>query len=143
MGRESIMAKAIESISAKKEELSPHYLRDNSMKKKTKGWCDKITDHVAWALLVYTGLLIFMVMGAISNDNMSILPYFSLFFLVGMVIPGCRSFEKRWAKMTKETPDSLEFPALFRRDVITIWVLAIGLPFVIVGLYRLIAMAFA
>ena len=37
-----------------------------------------MSDHVAYALLVYTGLQIFVTMGALKTEHGSILPYFAL-----------------------------------------------------------------
>lgn len=59
-------------------------------------WRRKMSDNVAYALLTYTGLQIFVTMTALKSGHGSILPYFALIVLVAAIIPGCRMFEKRW-----------------------------------------------
>ena len=55
-----------------------------------------MSDHVAYALLVYTGLQIFMTVKALTAGMSSILPYMALIILVAAIIPACRWFERRW-----------------------------------------------
>ena len=50
---------------------------------KSVDWRSKMSDHVAYALLVYTGLQIFMTVNALKDGASSILPYFALILLVG------------------------------------------------------------
>ena len=59
-------------------------------------WRKRMSDHIAYGLLVYTGLQIFVTMGALKTGGESILPYFALVILVAAVIPVCRLFERRW-----------------------------------------------
>ena len=49
-------------------------------------WEKRISNQVAYALLMYTGLQIFVVMQAIRGEGASILPYMGLVALVGIVI---------------------------------------------------------
>lgn len=93
-----------------------------------KGYARKISDHVAFGLLVYTGLHIFVTMGAIKNGSGSILPYFALFVLVGAIIPACRAIEKRWEGVSEAAGDGGALAGAFRRDVALIWLGALGLP---------------
>ena len=46
--------------------------------RKPVDWKRRMSDHVAYALLVYTGLQIFVTMGALKSEHGSILPYFAL-----------------------------------------------------------------
>ena len=41
-------------------------------------WRKKMSDNVAYALLIYTGLQIWVTMGTLKTGNGSILPYFAL-----------------------------------------------------------------
>ncbi len=101
-------------------------------------WRKRISDHVAFGLLVYTGLHIFVTMGALRTTHGSILPYFSLVVLVAAIIPGCRWFEKKWERLGDEQASDPSLVSAFRRDVIVIWLCAIGLPFVLTGLFKLV-----
>ena len=95
-----------------------------------------MSDHVAYALLAYTGLQIFVTVKALSSGVSSILPYFALVILVAAIIPACRWFEKRWTDLPEEQASSPELASAFRRDTIGLWLLAIGLPFVLTGLVK-------
>lgn len=99
--------------------------------------CDygkKMSDHVAYALLVYTSLQIFVTVKALAQGFSSILPYLALVILVAAIIPACRWFEKRWAGVDGNSGDAGSDDAVaaaFKRDTIGLWMLAIGLPFIL------------
>ena len=98
-------------------------------------WRKKMSDNVAYALLVYTGLQIWVTMGTLKNGSGSILPYFALIVLVAAIIPGCRMFEKRWESLSDSQAANPELRDRFRRDQIVLWICAIGLPLVLTGLF--------
>ncbi len=91
----------------------------------------RISDHVAFALLVYTGLHIFVTMGALKTGNGNILPYFSLIVLVAAIIPACRWFEKRWEGLSDAQAGDPALSGAFRRDVAMIWAGALSLPVIL------------
>ena len=102
-------------------------------------WRKKMSDNVAYALLTYTGLQIFVTMGQLKNGSGSILPYFALIVLVAAIIPGCRMFEKRWEGLSSSQAANPELRDRFRRDQIVLWLCAIALPLALTGLYLAIA----
>ena len=59
-------------------------------------WRRRMSNNIAYALLVYTALQIFMTVGSLHAEGGSLLPYVVLVILVVAIIPACRSFEKRW-----------------------------------------------
>lgn len=91
-------------------------------------WRRKISDHVAFGLLFYTGLHIFLTMTALKSGHGSMLPYLALVILVAAVIPACRWFEMRWEDFTAHGVSDPALAPLFRREVTLLWVAAIGLP---------------
>lgn len=100
-----------------------------------RDWRRSMSNHVAYALLVYTGLQIFVTVKALTQGFSSLLPYFALVLLVAAIIPACRWFERRWTRLSEaEAADPAYLPA-FRRDAIMLWLLAIGLPLLITGLF--------
>lgn len=105
-------------------------------------WRKRMSDNIAYALLVYTGLQIFLTMGALETKGGSLLPYFALIILVAAIIPACRSFERRWNRLSNEQAADPQFRSFFRRDQMWLWATAIGLPVVVTGLFKLLAMAF-
>lgn len=105
-------------------------------------WEKRISNHVAYALLAYTGLQIFVVMGAIRGESMSILPYLGLIVLVGLVIPLCRRVEKRWQALSRSALSENSLTQIYRGDRLGIWMFAIGFPFAFVLLVKGIAALF-
>jgi len=106
-------------------------------------WRRKMSDNIAYALLVYTGLQIFVTMGALKAQGGSLLPYLSLIILVLAIIPACRLFECRWNRLTDGQAQAPGMEPYFRRDRTMLWLLAIGLPFLLTGLFKVLAAFFA
>jgi len=102
----------------------------------TTDWRRSMSDHVAYALLAYTGLQIFVTVKALSEGFSSILPYAALVILVAAIIPACRWFERRWTLLSDEEAADTSLAGDFRRDVIALWCLAIGLPFLLTALVK-------
>ena len=115
-------------------------LRERSATQKRAGskldWRRKMSDHVAYGLLVYTGLQIFVTMGALKVGHGSILPYFALIVLVGAIIPGCRMFEKRWESLSDSEAANPELADRYKRDRLLVWLFALGLPFALTGIFK-------
>jgi len=105
-------------------------------------WRKRISDHIAYALLVYTGLQIFITIGALREHNATLLPYLALVVLVAAVIPACRYVERRWSRLSDVEAVDPARAAAFRRDRALVWAVAIGLPLVMTGLFQLLMLAF-
>lgn len=117
-------------------------VEETGKNRKAIDWKRRMSDHVAYALLVYTGLQIFVTMGALKSEHGSILPYFGLVLLVVAIIPGCRMFEQRWERLAEADSPPQELGPLFIRDIATLWIAAIGLPFVVTGIIKLLLQVF-
>jgi len=117
------------------DEALPEAVARRARAKRKLDWRRKMSDNVAYALLVYTGLQIFVTMGALKNGSGSILPYFALIVLVAAIIPGCRMFEKRWDRLSDSEAANPELRDRFRRDLVILWLSAIGLPLALTGLF--------
>ena len=120
------MGKAIEDSAVSGAE--PHVHRRDLRK--------SMSDTVAIALIVYTGLHIFFTVHPMKEGVSSTAPYFALAILVALIIPACRWFEKRWADMSAERACDESLRSAFRRDQLMLWALAIGLPFLRTGLLK-------
>jgi hypothetical protein len=105
-------------------------------------WRRKMSDHIAYALLTYTALQIFVTIGALKTKGTSLLPYLALIILVGAIIPACRRFERRWTSLTAEQALDPAIERRFRQDRLALWLLAIGLPFALTALFKGLALAF-
>jgi hypothetical protein len=131
------MDKAWRPVAAASEDHPPVATR------KPLDWRKRMSDHIAYALLVYTGLQIFVTMGALEAEGTTMLPYLALVILVAAIIPACRRFESRWNRLSDEQAADPVLIRYFRRDRALLWLMAIGLPFVITGAFRLLALLFS
>jgi len=102
-------------------------------------WRRGMSNNVAYALLVYTGLQIFVTVAAMERGVGSILPYFALVVLVAGIIPACRFFERRWTSLSETETSDISLKPAYRRDQFGLWALAIGLPFVLTALFKAVA----
>lgn len=105
-------------------------------------WRRAISDHVAYALLVYTALQIFFTVHALNEGASGMLPYLALIVLVGGIIPVWRRFEARWSGLDEADATNPAYATAFRRDITALWALAIGLPFALTLLFKGLLAAF-
>lgn len=109
---------------------------------RVRDWRKAMSDHVAYGLLVYTGLQIFVTVKALSEGSSSLLPYLALIVLVALIIPVCRWFEQRWAVLSDADAVDPALAPAFRRDVAALWALAIGLPFGLTLIFKMLLSLF-
>lgn len=93
-----------------------------------KSYSKRMSDHVAFALVIYTLLLIFAVTPAIESKGTSILPYFMLVIFVGLVIPACRGLERRWQALQATDNGDGSLDTRYKVDRAKLWLAAIGIP---------------
>jgi hypothetical protein len=99
-------------------------------------WRKSMSDAVAYALLVYTALQIFVTMRAMEDDRGSLLPMLALVVLVAAIIPMFRRFERRWEGLDSAEAANPALREACRRDQVAVWALAIGLPFLMTALFK-------
>ena len=99
-------------------------------------WRRRMSDHIAYALLAYTALQIFVTIGALKTHGSSLLPYLALVILVVAIIPACRRFESRWNHLSHEQAHDPALAGLYKRDCFMLWLLAIGLPFALTAIFK-------
>jgi hypothetical protein len=107
-----------------------------------KGYAKRMSDHVAFALITYTLMLIFVVTPSMETKGTSILPYFLLVLLVGAVIPTCRRFEHRWKMLEASELGTGGLNTRFAVDRIKLWSGAIAIPLLLSVMFRTIAAIF-
>ncbi len=107
-----------------------------------RDWRKSMSDNVAYALLVYTALQIFVTVAAMKSGMDSILPYLALVVLVAGIIPACRWFERRWRDLSDDEAHDPALAGAFRKDLLKLWVLAVGLPFLLTGCFKAITAIF-
>lgn len=108
----------------------------------TLDWRRRISNHVAYGLLVYTGLHIFMTMTQLKSGSGSMLPYLALVVLVAAIIPAARWFEMRWTRLSDSEAADPALASAFRRDVTLLWLTAIGLPAALTFGFKAVASLF-
>jgi hypothetical protein len=104
-------------------------------------WRKRISDHIAYALLVYTGLQIAITISALRHQGTSLLPYLALILLVVAVVPACRAMERRWTALSDAQAADPARAKAFRRDRAVIWIAAIGAPILLGAFFRLMSLA--
>jgi len=109
---------------------------------RTRDWRKAMSDHVAYSLLVYTGLQIFVTVKALSEGTSGLLPYLALIVLVAGIIPALRWFERRWIGLDDAEAADPAYAAAFRRDTLALWMLAVGLPFALTLVFKAALAAF-
>jgi len=119
-----------------------HHDAPAHLQAKPLDWRKRMSDNIAYALLVYTALQIFVTMGALHSSGASLLPYFALVILVAGIIPACRRFEKRWNRLSDAQAADPGFGVWFRRDRMWLWAMAVGLPFAVTGLFKGLSLLF-
>lgn len=102
----------------------------------SRNWCKAMSDNVALALVVYTGLQIFVTVEALKQGVSSTLPYFALIILVAAIIPACRWAEQRWKDLSEEEACDETLKGKFRRDQALLWLAALGLPIFFTGIFK-------
>ena len=118
--------------------LDDHDIANGHAGTRRRDWRKAMSDNVALALLVYTGLQIFMTVGAMKQGVSSIVPYLALVILVAGIIPACRWFERRWMNLPDDEAADMAMKPAFRRDQILLWVGAIGLPIGLTLVFKLL-----
>lgn len=113
-----------------------HSNRQPGRKVRPLDWRRRMSDNVAYALLVYTALQIFVTVHALKEGASSLLPYLALVVLVAAIIPACRAFERRWKHLSDEEAADPGLKGIYRRDQVTLWLIAIGLPFLLTGMFK-------
>jgi len=107
-----------------------------------RDWRKAMSDHVAYGLLAYTALQIFVTVKALAEGSSTALPYLALIVLVAGIIPVCRWFEKRWAVLSDAEAADPALAGEFRRDVTALWAMAIGLPFGLALIFKMLLEVF-
>ncbi len=112
-------------------------VRTSAFRARSVDWRKAMSDTVAYGLLVYTGLQIFVTMQAIEGGNSaSMLPMLALVVLVAGIIPLFRRFERRWENLDDAAAHDPALRGACRRDQAMVWACAVGLPFLVTGLFK-------
>lgn len=104
-----------------------------------KDWRKGMSNHVAYALLVYTAIHIFATVSAMKATGLKTGALLALCVLVAGIIPALRKFEGRWTVLNDDQAVDPSYAPAYRRDLTFLWILAIGLPFALTFIFRMIA----
>jgi hypothetical protein len=129
-------AQPIRPVATHAPSLATRPLATRPLATRPLDWRKRMSDTVAYALLVYTALQITVTMHALSHDSSSMLPLFALVVLVMGIIPLFRHYERRWELLDAAAAADPARKAQFRRDQVSVWLFAIGLPFAVTALFK-------
>lgn len=102
-------------------------------------WRKSMSDNVAYALIAYTGLQIFLTVDAIRETGLRSLAMLCLILLVVAIIPACHKLDKRWRDLSEADAHDRSLAGLYRRDQILLWIVALGLPFALTLMFKAMA----
>lgn len=102
-------------------------------------WRKSMSDNVAYALIIYTGLQIFLTVEAIKQTGLRSLAMLCLVILVVAIIPACHKLDKRWRDLSESDAHDEALAGAYRRDQVLLWLMALGLPFVLTLAFRAMA----
>jgi hypothetical protein len=105
---------------------------------KAKSFGQRMSNHAAVALVIFTLMLIFLVTPEMKFGETSIFPYFLLFIFVAALIPFLRRLQYRWDALDNSELSQNGLRTRFLMDVMKIWVAAIGAPFVLMAFFKTI-----
>ena len=106
-------------------------------------WRQRFSNHVAYALLVYTALQVVATIAALKlGSGTSLLPFAALILLVVAILPACRHIESRWTILSETQAESAAKAGRYGRDVRALWVLAVTTPFAITLVFSQISALF-
>ena len=101
-----------------------------------KGFSKRMCTNVAWALIAYTMLLIFVVTPQMPHEGMVIWPYFLLVVFVALMVPFCRKIERRWRNLDGSELSDSGLKTRFAIDRTKLWMVAIGVPVLLSLFFR-------
>lgn len=105
----------------------------------SRDWRRAMSVNVAYGLLVYTGLQIFVTVHSITETVSGLMPYVLLVLMVALIIPAFRWFEARWKNLSDQRAHDPALAPAFYRDVTGLWLIAIGLPLALTALQKFIS----
>lgn len=104
-----------------------------------KSFAKRINDHIAYALVVYTLMLIFVVSPKLEGNGLTVFPYFLLVALVAMAIPPCRNLDRKWQLIDQADTMDSGISRRYNFDRIKLWVGAVGFPLLLAFALSVIA----
>jgi hypothetical protein len=102
-------------------------------------WRKSMSDNVAYALIVYTALQIFLTVEAIKDTGLRSLAMVCLIILVVAIIPACHKLDRRWRDLSEGDAHDEALAGAYRRDQALLWLMALGLPFALTLMFRALA----
>lgn len=110
--------------------------RGSSQTKKT--YAKRISDNIAYALIVYTMMLIFLVADAIKTSGTSVMPYIMLMLFVAVVIPLARKLEKKWEMLDQSELSDSSLNRRYNIDRAKLWIGTLVFPLFLMGVCTVI-----
>ena len=106
----------------------------------TRYWHRKMSNNLAWALVLFTGLQIAVISGVVATGASTILYHLGIAVLIAAVVPAARNMERRWESLSQSDLSGLRLAALFRVDQLKLWGTALFLPLAWIPLGALLSL---
>ena len=103
-------------------------------------WHRKMSNNLAWALVLFTGLQIAVISGVVATGASTILYHLGIAVLIAAVVPAARNMERRWESLSQSDLSGLRLAALFRVDQLKLWGTALFLPLAWIPLGALLSL---
>lgn len=116
-----------------------HASQNRASSKPKKCYTKRISDNIAYALIVYTMMLIFLVAGAIKTDGVSIMPYILLMLFIVFVIPMARKLEKKWEMLDQSELSDSSLKRRYNIDRTKLWIGTFALPLFLTAVCTIIS----
>jgi hypothetical protein len=99
-----------------------------------------MSNNLAWALVLFTGLQIAVISGVVATGASTILYHLGIAVLIAAVVPAARNLERRWESLSQSDLSGLRLAALFRVDQLKLWGTALFLPLAWIPLGALLSL---
>ena len=90
-------------------------------------WHRKMSNNIAAALVLFTGLQIFVISTVVASGATSLLYHLGIALLIAAIVPACRAMERRWEVQSQR---SMGIAERFRLDQLKLWGTALLLPLI-------------
>lgn len=93
-------------------------------------WHRRMSNNIAAALVLFTGLQIFVISTVVASGATSLLYHLGIALLIAAVVPACRTMERRWEVQSQRESSAMGIAERFRLDQLKLWGTALFLPLI-------------
>lgn len=91
-------------------------------------WHRKMSNNLAGALVLFTGLQICIISGVVATGASTLLYHLGIAVLLAAIVPAARNMERRWELLSQSDLSRQSLSTRFRVDQLKLWCAALFLP---------------